>query len=120
MAMADIVADTSQGQCPNRGTHPIQAYREAWPSCRWLSPHPADCQHLLMTGYDIIGDVHGSATHLSDLLEALGYRDVRVVGPVTNMSVVDPTRAPVVHIEPPAYRQDRYRGCSCALERQRS
>ena len=28
-----------------------------------------------MTGYDIIGDVHGCATHLTDLLDALGYQE---------------------------------------------
>jgi len=27
-----------------------------------------------MTGYDIIGDVHGCATHLTDLLDVLGYQ----------------------------------------------
>ena len=30
--------------------------------------------HEGMTGYDIIGDVHGCATHLTDLLDALGYQ----------------------------------------------
>lgn len=28
-----------------------------------------------MTGYDIIGDIHGCATHLTDLLDALGYQE---------------------------------------------
>src|SRR6202008_3839311 len=33
------------------------------------------CEYVPVTGYDIIGDVHGCATHLTDLLDALGYRE---------------------------------------------
>jgi Calcineurin-like phosphoesterase len=32
------------------------------------------CEYVQMSGYDIIGDIHGCATPLEDLLDALGYR----------------------------------------------
>ena len=45
--------------------------------------------------------------------------DVRVVRQVAN-NPVDPLSALVVHVEPPADRQDGYLRCSCSLERHRN
>jgi hypothetical protein len=33
------------------------------------------CEYVGVRGYDIIGDIHGCATHLTDLLAALGYQE---------------------------------------------
>lgn len=50
---------------------------------QWDSPEAArssaaaiapECEDVQVSGFDIIGDVHGCATHLTDLLDALGYQ----------------------------------------------